>query len=60
MPSPFYQGMLPGPVAPLEIHVTIAFPTGEGRHNRLSDRVPNPTNERIDGVVLAETARPSD
>ena len=46
-----------GGETPFEIDVTGALRSGEGQHNRLAVRVLNPTNERIDGVVLAETAR---
>ncbi len=46
-----------GGETPFEIDVTGAFQAGKGPHNRLAVRVLNPTNERIDGVVLAETAR---
>ncbi len=46
-----------GGVTPFEIDVTGVLRSGEGGHNRLAVRVLNPTNERIDGVVLAETAR---
>ncbi|MGC8639191.1 MAG: glycoside hydrolase family 2 protein [Isosphaeraceae bacterium] len=46
-----------GGETPFEIDVTAVLRTGAGQHNRLAIRVLNPTNERIDGVVLAETAR---
>ena len=46
-----------GGETPFEIDVTGALRSGKGQHNRLAVRVLNPTNERIDGVVLAETAR---
>ena len=46
-----------GGETPFEIDVTRAVRTGEAHPNRLSIRVLNPTNEPIDGIALAETAR---
>ena len=46
-----------GGETPFEIDVTGSLRSGEGQHNRLAVRVLNPTNERIDGLVLAETGR---
>jgi Glycosyl hydrolases family 2, TIM barrel domain/Glycosyl hydrolases family 2, sugar binding domain/Glycosyl hydrolases family 2 len=46
-----------GGETPFEIDVTAAVRAGGGRSNRLAVRVLNPTNEPIDGITLAQTAR---
>jgi Glycosyl hydrolases family 2, TIM barrel domain/Glycosyl hydrolases family 2, sugar binding domain/Glycosyl hydrolases family 2 len=46
-----------GGETPFEIDVTGAVRTGEAHPNRLAVRVLNPTNDPIDGVTLAQTAR---
>ena len=52
-----HVGSHEGGETPFALDVTEALQTGNGLHNRLAIRVLNPTNERIEGVVLAETAR---
>lgn len=51
-----HVGRHEGGETPFELDVTAALRTGDDQTNRLAVRVLNPTNDRIDGVVLAETA----